>query len=179
MLIKDMAICIRAVDYSETSQIVTLFAKDNGKLKAIAKGSKRPKSSFDGTIEVLSCGQIVFSGSARQKDSQKLATLTELQQERYFAGLKNSLLNLNCCLFGTELIDNMVQEYDPHPELFDRFLQFVQNESDAQTRREALTLLVLFQLALLRETGLQPVLYACANCKCKVDAAGEKSQWYF
>ncbi|MHC4433863.1 MAG: DNA repair protein RecO, partial [Planctomycetota bacterium] len=48
MLTKDMAICIRAVDYSETSQIVTLFARDTGKIGAIAKGSKRPKSKFDG-----------------------------------------------------------------------------------------------------------------------------------
>ncbi|MHC4155757.1 MAG: DNA repair protein RecO, partial [Planctomycetota bacterium] len=56
MLTKDEAICIRAVDYSETSQIVTFFTRANGKVGAIAKGSKRPKSAFDGAIEVFSHG---------------------------------------------------------------------------------------------------------------------------
>ncbi|MFQ6036643.1 MAG: DNA repair protein RecO, partial [Sedimentisphaerales bacterium] len=56
MLIKDTAICIRAVDYSETSQIVTFFTRATGKIRAIAKGSKRPKSAFDGPIEILSFG---------------------------------------------------------------------------------------------------------------------------
>ena len=35
MLTSDIAICIRAIDYSETSQIVTLFTKANGKIKVI------------------------------------------------------------------------------------------------------------------------------------------------
>lgn len=37
MLIKDYAICIRVIDYSETSQIVTFFTKTAGKISAIAK----------------------------------------------------------------------------------------------------------------------------------------------
>ena len=53
MLTKDTAICIRTVDYSETSQIVTFFTRAKGKLTAIAKGSKRPKSAFDGTVEIF------------------------------------------------------------------------------------------------------------------------------
>ncbi len=56
MLTKDFAICIRAADFSETSQIVTLFTRATGKIKAIAKGSKRPKSKFDGPIEIFSYG---------------------------------------------------------------------------------------------------------------------------
>ena len=77
MLTKDLAICIRAVDYSETSQIVTFFTRDTGKISAIAKGSKRPKSTFDGPIEILSHGRIVFADS----NTEKLATLTEFQQQ--------------------------------------------------------------------------------------------------
>jgi len=73
MLVKDTAICIRAVDYSETSQIVTFFTRATGRISAIAKGSKRPKSKFDGPIELFSCGNIVFSDS----NKEKLATLTE------------------------------------------------------------------------------------------------------
>lgn len=161
MLTKDIAICIRTTDYSETSQIVTLFTRTTGKISTIAKGSKRPKSAFDGPLEVFSCGEIVFSDSSREK----LATLTEFQQIQSFTCRTDNLFALNCCLFGAELVNALTHDYDPHPELFDAFLQFLQDANEHQEHREVLTLLILFQLILLREIGLMPILNACANCK--------------
>jgi DNA repair protein RecO (recombination protein O) len=171
MLTKDAAICIRAIDYSETSQIVTFFTKATGKIDAIAKGSKRPKSAFDGPIEIFSYGRIVFSGSNRER----LATLTEFQQEPPPDGLRNNLFALNCCLFGAELLNNMTKDYDPHPELFDSFIQFLHDTGDAKSKPEMLALLILFQLALLKEAGLRPILNACANCKSDFHAGWPQS----
>ncbi len=82
MLTKDTAICIRAVDYSETSQIVTFFTRETGKINAIAKGSKGPKSAFDGPIELFASGKIVFV-----QKSERLAILTEFKQQSYFSHL--------------------------------------------------------------------------------------------
>ena len=193
MLIKDTAICIRAVDYSETSQIVTFFARAAGKISAIAKGSKRPKSAFDGPIEIFSYGKIVFADS----NKEKLATLTEFESAyggAGFTGLTNNLFTMNCCLFGAELLNKFTHDYDPHPQLFDDFLQFLENTQslildsrfsipDNQSLTsiqqpcpgapgssiEMLALLILFQLSLLKEVGLRPVLNACANCKTRYD----------
>lgn len=157
MLAKDEAICIRALDYSETSQIVTFFTKATGKITAIAKGSKRPKSAFDGPIELFSYGKIVFSDSSREK----LATLTEFEQQPGFSNLRNNLFALNCCLFGAELLNSLTKDYDPHPQLFDSFLQYLQTVNERQAssdeRRYTLSLLILFQLILLKEIGLMPV----------------------
>ena len=162
MLTKDAAICIRTVDYSETSQIVTFFTRANGKIGAIAKGSKRPKSAFDGPIEVFSYGRIVFSDSNREK----LATLTEFQQQPAFTHLPASLLTFNCALFAAELVDKLTDEYDPHPGLFDHFLQFLNNTRDTLgASADTLSLLILFQLTLLKEVGLMPILDYCVNCK--------------
>ncbi len=169
MLTKDLAICIRALDYSETSQIVTFFTRAAGKISAIAKGSKRPKSAFDGTIEMFSFGKIVFSDS----NKEKLAILTEFEQQPGFTHLRDNLFALNCCLFGTELLSNLTDDYDPHPELFDSFLQFLQNANERRETRDegrrTLALLILFQLALLKEVGLQPILSYCANCKVRFE----------
>jgi len=165
MLTKDQAVCIRVCDYSETSQIATFFARATGKVGAIAKGSKRPKSPFGGTIEVFSHGRIVFSHST----DAKLATLTEFEQQPAFAGLAKNLFAMNCCLFGVELLDALTKDYDPHPELFDVFLQFLQNTSESQSRLSTVFLLILFQLALLKEVGLQPVLSHCVNCKTSIE----------
>ena len=195
MLTKDSAICIRAVDYSETSQILTFFTRATGKISAIAKGSKRPKSAFDGPVEVFSYGKIVFI----QKTGKKLAILTEFEQQPALTNLSNNLFALNCSLFADELVNNLTDDYDPHPELFDNFLQFLKDTQatshsavlgtpavrhpvdyggrlTAETR-DTLSLLILFQLALLKEIGLQPILNACANCKNNFNA--DWPQTYF
>jgi DNA repair protein RecO (recombination protein O) len=182
VLIKDAAICIRSIDYSETSQIVTFFTRATGKISAIAKGSKRPKSAFDGPIEIFSYGRIVFSDS----NKEKLATLTEFEQQPDLTGLRNNLFSLNCRLFGAELLNSLTHDYDPHPDLFDSFLQFLQNINESQvtshesrTTSHELSLLILFQLALLKEVGLQPILNACVNCKTRYERRATSDEFYF
>jgi DNA repair protein RecO (recombination protein O) len=161
MLTKDRAICLRTVDYSETSQVVTLLCRHSGKTGAIAKGSKRAKSAFGGALEVFSYGEVIFSPSG----CGKLATLTEFQQQPRFRALRTNLFALNCALLASELIDAFTHEADAHIELFDVFEQFLSDLQNAPTRCEALALLVLFELALLHEAGILPVFNACANCR--------------
>lgn len=175
MLTKDNAICIRATDFSETSQILTLFTRDAGKISAIAKGSKRAKSAFDGHVEVFSHGSIVYSDSKRER----LATLTEFEQAPGFTNLPADLFAMNCCLFAAELVNLLTDDYDPHPQLFDAFLRFLR---DVNEKQKPLPLLILFQLTLLKEIGLMPILDACANCKtpyCHSRESGNPLQFYF
>jgi len=164
MLKKDRAICLRTVDYSETSQVVTLFARDAGKIAAIAKGSKRPRSAFEGPVEVFSFGEIVYAPAGG-----RLATLTEFEQKPVFRPLRTRLNTLNCALFAAELLDAFLGADDTHGELFDSFFQFLTDLQRSAGESEALGLLVLFQLTLLSELGLRPVLRRCANCNSPFD----------
>ncbi|MHC4456734.1 MAG: DNA repair protein RecO [Planctomycetota bacterium] len=179
MLAKDTAICIRAIDYSETSQILTLFAREAGKITAIAKGSKRPKSRFDGPIEIFAHGKIVLAIS----NKEKLATVTEFEQQPSFTNLPRNLFAFNCSLFAAELLNNLTNDYDPHHKLFDSFLQFLQNISEQQAtsnkQRDRLRLLILFQLSLLKEVGLRPILNACVNCKTRYQMQETRYEVYF
>lgn len=178
MLTKDQGICIRTVDYSETSQIVTFFARASGKIGAIAKGSKRPKSSFDGPIEMLSHGRIVFAAS----NKDKLATLTEFDSAAdavESGSLRRNLFNLNCSLFAAELVNRLTDEHDPHPNLFDSLLDFLHNAAAAERKPEMLALLILFQLTLLKEAGLSPILNHCANCKTQYATRDTQYDLYF
>ncbi len=127
MLKKDCAVCLRTANYSETSQVVTLFGRDCGKISAIAKGSKRPKSAFDGPIEIFSFGDIVFAPGR----PGKLATLTEFEQRTVFGRLRNNLFALNGSFFTAELLDVFTLEFDPHLELFDAFVRFLTDAQNA------------------------------------------------
>ncbi len=172
MLKKDLAVCIRAVDYSETSQVVTFFARDAGKFTAIAKGSKRPKSAFDGPVELFAQGRIVYS----QTHTDKLATLTEFSQQVPFSFLSRNLFALHCASLASELVNSATDDHDPHPELFDAFIKFLQDLDQAQA---PLRLLIVFQLNLLKEIGLMPVLNHCANCKTSHGSRGTGHEFYF
>ncbi len=174
MLTRDLAICIRTVDYSETSQIVTFFTKQHGKISAIAKGSKRQKSAFDGPIENFTYGQIIFTDT----DRDKLATLTEFQTSFYSTTLYKNIFVLNCCFFASELLNKLTDDYDPHEGLFESFLQFIQNAQE-QDEDGILSLLIIFQLSLLSEVGLQPVLNYCANCKTRYSIRNTNHEYYF
>jgi DNA repair protein RecO (recombination protein O) len=168
MLINDQAVCIRAIDYSENSQVVTFFARQTGKITAMAKGSKRQHSAFGGPVEQFSCGNIVFSDSGRDK----MATLVEFDPQTGLVDssiLSADIFVLNCCLFAGELVNVLTKDYDPHPGLFDSLLQLLRNVSRQQVPKaehdKVLARLILFQLNLLREIGLYPVFESCANCK--------------
>ena len=174
MLNKDLAICIRTIDYSETSQVLTFFTKQFGKIKAIAKGSRRAKSAFGGAIEVFSFGMIVFS----QSSGEKLSILTEFEQ-RSFAGLAGNLVSLNCAMFAVELLHRLTKENDPHPQLFEDFCEFLKNVSKTKDESEPLIFLILFQLSLLKEVGLQPVLNYCVNCKTRYETGNRGNEVYF
>ena len=169
---KDKGLCIRAVDYSESSQILTFFTKDHGKIACIAKGSRRPKSSFSGAIEICTAGDMVFSLTG----TEKLATLTEFNPTFLGLEIRKKLLALNCAFFAADLLNLFTKEHDPHPELFDQAIFFLQNLSE-NPEQKALPFLILFQFALLSLTGSVPLCDSCANCKRKFDA--DWSQFYF
>jgi DNA repair protein RecO (recombination protein O) len=160
---KDTAVCLRKVDYSETSQVVTFFARDAGKLPTMAKGARRKKSSFGGSIEIFSFGQIVYL----EGKSSRLATLTEFDPKPIFIGLSRNLDSLNAALYGAELVDRFTEEHDPHASLFDVFTQFLEDVQHAGAKHEAIAYLIVFQLTLLNEVGTKLVLERCANCKIK------------
>jgi DNA repair protein RecO (recombination protein O) len=166
MLTKDEAVCTRAVDYSETSQILTLFCRETGKTGVMAKGSRRPKSSFGGPLEVFSHGRVVLTGNPESR----LLILVEFEQRGDFALLRRRLCTLNCALFGVELVNALISERDPQPEAFDDFVNFLQGLQETCGDGDAMRLLILFQLSFLGRLGLAPSITRCAGCGADHDA---------
>jgi DNA repair protein RecO (recombination protein O) len=157
---KDTAICLRCVNYSETSQVVTLLTRAHGKIACMAKGSKRPKSATDGPIELFSFGPVVFSAPKEEG----LAALREFPQESRFRPLRQNLFVLNCGLLAAELIESFTENSDPHEGLFDTFVQFLDTVGTRRQKNLQLADLIAFELTLLNEIGVGLVTQRCANC---------------
>jgi DNA repair protein RecO (recombination protein O) len=74
--------------------------------------------------------------------------------------------------YAAELVSFLIEEHDPHPELYERLEQtLVQIQTP---RREEVFL--AFQLDLLRETGYLAELSDCVPCNSPL---GEREQAYF
>ncbi|HEY8667697.1 MAG TPA: DNA repair protein RecO [Tepidisphaeraceae bacterium] len=159
-LVHDRCICVRKFEYSETSQILTLFSRDHGLLRLIAKGAHRRtkagSSKFDGGLDLLDVGAAVFT----HDPAKELGALTEWKLQEGHLELRNSLRGIYLAQYAAELVGLLIEEHDPHPELFDRFEASL--PEFAQTRVEEAFL--AFELDLLRETGYLAMLSQCASC---------------
>jgi DNA repair protein RecO (recombination protein O) len=153
------------MEYSETSQILTLFAREHGVLRVIAKGAHRRTkagaSKFDGGVDLLDLGEAVFS-HAPERD---LPPLTEWHLCDGHLELRRELRCIHLGLYCAELVTLLFEEHDPHPQLFDRLEQSL-IELASPRREEAF---LSFQLDVLREGGYLPEFDACASCGGRLD----------
>src|SRR3954471_22334712 len=113
-----LALVVRGTDWSETSRITTLFTREFGKVRALAKGGRRLKSNFDCAFDLLTVCRIVFL----RKAHGGLDLLTEARMEERFPVLRQNLQALYAGYYVAELLADGTQDYDPHPELFDAAL---------------------------------------------------------
>ena len=157
------ALVIRGTDFSETSKIATLWTREFGKIRGIAKGGRRLRSSFDNAFDLLTVCRVNYIRKAGGLD-----LLTEAQVAERFGHLRNDLPALYVGYYLAELLD-ATQDYDPHPVLFDAALALLRSLGDAGTDRPAGA--AAFELVWLRELGYSPRLEECAACD--VPLAGE------
>lgn len=156
----DRALCLRAYDYSETSQVLLLFTRQAGLLRAIAKGAKRKtkagSAKFDGGLDLLDEGSCVYSDRA-EKD---LVPLTEWKLLDGHRALRSDWRGLTLGLFLAEMIAGLFEVRDPHRDLFDAFARTLRGLTTELRESAALWL----ALEVLRQAGLQPSLDECGDC---------------
>ncbi|MFO0947132.1 MAG: DNA repair protein RecO [Planctomycetota bacterium] len=154
---KTRALVLRAVDFSETSKIVTFYTEDLGKISALAKGGRRLKSKFEVALDLLSVCVICII----RKPSAELDLLTEATLEERFPGLTRDLHSLHSAYYVAEILDGLTQKGDPHPPLFHETIRVLRRLEQGEDR---LLSLARYQLLLLRELGYAPNLEGCASC---------------
>ncbi len=159
-LIRDAAVVLGRLDYSESSQILVLFTQEHGKVRAIAKGAKRStKTRFSPGIDLLEIGSVMLS--IRHERAEGLATLTEWKQTKSLSGLREKLDRLSAAQYAAEITARLTEDWDPHPELFDDLLRTLGALSESL---DVLNLVAAFQIALLDKIGSLPRFDACVVC---------------
>ena len=152
---RDTAICLRSIEWSETSQIVVLLTERRGKVRGLAKGSKRLSPSsiarFSGGIELLQRGEVM----ATTKATAELAAVTEWDLHDEHMNLRRSLRAQRLAMYAAELCDALIEELDPHPASFETLAGFLACARGGDSlERELLRV----QWALIVDAGFKPEL---------------------
>jgi DNA repair protein RecO (recombination protein O) len=152
------AICLKARDYSETSQILVFLTRDSGVVSLIAKGTKRKKSKSGGAVDMFSEGELLYT----RKNPNVLGTLMEFSETVSHTSLRKDSDRLNVALYAIELAVEMIQEYDPHPEIFDLLSRTLRRlgEDDAPL----MPVLAYYLKRFLSHAGVLGDLDRCVAC---------------
>lgn len=160
-------VCLRAIDYSETSQVLHFFTRDSGKVHAIAKGSKRSKSRFGGPLDLLCEYDLV-----RVEKAEALDILTEADLLDAHAGLRRAFARFACACYAVDLVGTFSPPALVNAELYDllaRTLRTLEACEDLEFE------VFRFEARALRFLGLLPRAADCGVCKKPI--AGDSVQF--
>ena len=168
-----MGICLKVVDYSETSQVVHFLTRNTGIINLMAKGTKRPKSKSGGMIDFLAEGEVVFS----YKNPEAMGLLMEFTETVSRTPLRRDPRRLNVSLFMIELVEKMLPEGDTHPPIFDLLHNALERLGQSDSPIEAV--LGFFQWRFLRHVGLLGELGSCVGCGIDIMEIPKNAEIYF
>ena len=148
-IIEEPAFVLHRYDWSESSLILEIFTRNYGRVAVVAKGAKRPSSSFRPILLPLQRLRLSFGGSG------EIRTLKSADwQGGHVMPTGDALLS---GFYLNELLISLLARDDPYPLLFDIYSQVIQ--VIASEHGEVLeSVLRTFELFLLREIGLLPQL---------------------
>lgn len=138
-------------DWSESSLILEVFTRHYGRIALVAKGVKRPSSSFRPILLPLQPLHVAFGGDAEIRMLKGAEWMGGHVMPTGDALMSGYYLN--------ELLLKLLARDDPHPRLFDVYADVVQviASGHGEVLQSALR---AFELLLLREIGLLPLLNA-------------------
>jgi DNA repair protein RecO (recombination protein O) len=150
------AVVIRKIKLGEADRILTLYTPQYGKIEAVAKGVRRPKSKMAGHLELLTYSHLNLARG------RNLDTIIGAQTIESYLNLKNDLMLTSYGLYAAELINQFTVSHIASQSLFDLFLNTLDKLAKADSPDLTLR---YFELHLLDMTGYRPQIQECVNCR--------------
>ncbi|NLF64670.1 MAG: DNA repair protein RecO [Chloroflexi bacterium] len=149
------AIILRRQDFGEADRLLTLYARDRGKLRVIAKGARKPQSRKTGHVELFMRTRFLVA------EGRNLDLITQAETVEAYPALREDLVRTTYASYAVELLDRFTADEDRNPQLYDLL-------ADAlgwfATTQQPLLAARFYELHLLQLTGFRPQLFHCVGC---------------
>lgn len=149
------AIVLKRTGFGEADRLLTLYSREKGKIKAIAKGARKPQSRKTGHVELFMRTQFLFA------QGRDLAIITQAEMVDAYPSLREDLVRATYAAYAVELLDRFTVENDRHVgiyELLAAALGWLAATDDLMLAAR------YYELRLLSLTGFQPQLFKCVAC---------------
>lgn len=173
-IIKAEGIILRSMKMGETSKLLTLFTREHGVLKVVAKGSRSRKSRYGATLDVLNVIHLVYY----HKESRDLQFISGADIVEMYPNLSSDLEKWGYANACGELILRAHPGAEATPKLYPILLDTLRTMNESPSGPDRLCFCGL-QVKLLGVFGVGPAFRRCLHCGTEAGAlTGSRVQYH-
>ncbi len=153
------AVVLRHSDWGEADRVLVLFTREQGKVRALAKGARKMLSRKAGHLEPFTHVKVLL---AQGKD---FWIVTQAETLNAFLSIRADLLRTAYAALVIELLDRFTSDDGENPVLFQLLVNTL---SRIATLEDPFIAVQYYHLRLLDLTGFRPQLFTCLRCGKKI-----------
>ena len=153
------AIVLNRYMMGDSSLLITVYTREYGKIKLVARGARKSKNQRSSALEPFTHISITF----RRKEHRDLQTLNQVEVVSSFRYLSEDLSRMSYAGAVSELVNCLIIGEEPSIELFDLILQTLDG-LNRQPPKAGEVLFWGFQLRFATSFGYAPQFLRCATC---------------
>src|SRR5512138_2917610 len=154
------AVVLRHVDYGEADRMLTLYTRQLGKTRALAKGARKIASRKAGHIEPFTYVRLQL---AMGRD---MPLVTQADTVDAYLPLREDLILTSHAAYVLELLDRFTYEDETENSALFRLL--TDTLSRLASRVDPWLVIRYYEIRLLDHLGFRPQLFECANCRREI-----------
>jgi DNA repair protein RecO (recombination protein O) len=157
--LKTEAIVLRSIRYGEADRILHLYTVQRGRVGAIAKGARRPKSRFGGRLEPFFRLDLLL-----HEGRGELLTVTQAATVDGYPCLRASGAALTAGARACDAVLRLLDSAEPNPPAYNLLCRYLSLLDDPAAPAVSLRTALSFRLKLALAAGFSPELGSCARC---------------
>ena len=155
------AIILQHTDWGEADCILRLYTREQGKLRAIAKGARKLKSRKAGHLEPFMRSRLMLA------QGRDMWIVTQAELIEAYDALRQNLESTARMAYVIELLDRLTYEEGQNWQLFDLVSSTL---SRLVEQADHFVPIHYYEMRILDLTGYRPLLFECASCRKKIEA---------
>jgi DNA repair protein RecO (recombination protein O) len=145
---KLLGIILKKQNYKEADQILTVWSREEGKIRLLARGLRKTSSKLNYALPDLGLAELHFTGTS-------LPLLIGAKPVKTYRSLSEDLQKTIIGFYAAELMLKMTADEHPNPEAFELMTNFLENLDQADYSARYQPLLECFSLELLDCLGFK------------------------
>lgn len=170
------AINLKSYPLNENDSIVVMFSKQKGLMRAVAKGSKRPKSKLGARVGMFIANQLMLF------EGKNLDTIAQAQSVNTFSKIRTDLDKLSYSMYVAELVNNFCSnDYNKdenYSQIYDLIYATYEKIAASNTKEEVIFSTLKFQIKLMNFLGWGLDFEYCSKCQKNIEDELDQSCLY-